>query len=87
MMVEHLKMDQVQPVLRTLDSDANLKGQFDAWQTQRGEFNKRLAKGDPQTVKEAWQRFYFKGEIPEDLGAAPEGLHVNKRRLKPVRTL
>jgi hypothetical protein len=32
-------------------------------------------------MREAWQRFYFKGELPEDTGPAPKG-HVNKRRMK-----
>jgi len=39
---------------------------------------------DPDEAKEAWQRFYFKGEIPEALGSAPE-THANKRRLKTPR--
>ena len=32
-------------------------------------------------MKEAWQRFYFRGEMPDDTGPAPKA-HVNKRRLK-----
>ena len=39
---------------------------------------------DPEAVREAWQRFYFKGEIPENMGPQPQD-HVNKRRLKAVR--
>ena len=35
-------------------------------------------------VREAWQRFYFKGEMPAEIGPAPKE-HVNKRRLKSVR--
>ncbi|MEI9891424.1 MAG: hypothetical protein WDN45_13645, partial [Caulobacteraceae bacterium] len=35
-------------------------------------------------VREAWQRYYFRGEIPEELGEAPKE-HVNKRRLKSPR--
>ena len=58
-----------------------MKGQFEAWNRQRTDFNNRLASGDPDAAKEAWQRFYFKGEIPEALGSAPE-THANKRRLK-----
>jgi hypothetical protein len=84
-LTEHMKMDQVQPILRNMESDLNLKGQFDAWQVQRTEFNKRLAKGDAETVKEAWQRFYFKGEMPDNTGEVPAGAHVNKRRMKTLR--
>ena len=48
----------------------------------RSEFNQRIFRGDPEATKEAWQRYYFKGEFPEEVDApAPQG-HVNKRRLK-----
>jgi hypothetical protein len=33
-------------------------------------------------MKEAWQRFYFKGEFPEEIEAPAPSTHVNKRRLK-----
>ena len=39
---------------------------------------------DPDAAKEAWQRFYFKGELPEAMGQAP-ATHANKRRLKTPR--
>jgi hypothetical protein len=35
-------------------------------------------------MRDAWQRYYFKGELPEDTGPAPAS-HVNKRRLKPPK--
>jgi len=85
-LIEHHRIEQVEPVMRDINADPVLKGQFDAWNHARGDFNKRLAKGDPEVVKEAWQRFYFKGELPEETGQAPES-HVNKRRLKPVRLI
>ena len=71
-------------VQRQLDSDPDLRGQYDAWLTRRSEFNTRLEKGDPETVKEAWQRFYFRGELPENTGPQPKA-HVNKRRMKSPR--
>lgn len=83
-LVEHRKMDEVQPVIRSLESNPVMKGQFEAWNRQRTDFNTRLMAGDPAAAKEAWQRFYFKGELPEDLGKAPP-THANKRRLKPPR--
>jgi hypothetical protein len=65
--IEHRKVETMQPVIRTLESNPVMHGQ-----------------GDPDAAKEAWQRYYFKGEVPEDLGVAPE-THVNKRRLKSPR--
>ena len=81
--IEHRKIEQFEPVIRSLDSNPGMKGQFEAWNRQRTDFNTRLASGDPEAAKEAWQRFYFKGELPEAMGAAPT--HVNKRRLKSPR--
>jgi hypothetical protein len=85
-LIEHHKIEAVEPVMRPIESDLVLKGQLDAWTKHRGEFNKRLARGEPEYVKEAWQRFYFKGELPDDTGPPPKD-HVNKRRLKPVKLL
>ena len=80
----HRVMDQMQPVLRSLPSDVAFKEQYEAWRVQRDTFNRRLDRKDPDAIREAWQRFYFKGEIPEDKGAAPAD-HMNKRRLKPIK--
>jgi hypothetical protein len=83
-LIEHRKMEQVDPVVRALESNPVMQGQFEAWNRQRTDFNRRLAGGDPVAAKEAWQRFYFKGEMPEELGTAP-ATHTNKRRLRAPR--
>ncbi len=80
----HRVQEQVQPVLRSLASDPALTQQYNVWMRERNSFNARLGKRDPEAIREAWQRYYFRGEIPEDLGSAPAD-HVNKRRLKAPR--
>ncbi len=77
-------LEEVDVPRRTLESDAALRAQYQAWYDQRQDFNSKLFKRDPQAVKDAWQRFYFKGELPDDTGPAPKA-HVNKRRLKTPR--
>ena len=79
--VEHSKVDRIEPVIRSLDSEPNLKDQYQAWSSSRSEFNHKLTQRDPETMKESWQRFYFKGEPPERGGPAP-ARHISKRRLK-----
>ena len=74
-------MEEMEVTRRSLESDDELRGQYLAWYEQRQDFNSKLFKRDPATVKEAWQRLYFKGELPGDTGEAPK-THVNKRRLK-----
>jgi len=83
-LTEDKPMETFDVVHRRMESDPELHAQFNAWGTRRAEFNTRLAKGDPETVREAWQRFYFRGELPEGTGTAPKN-HVNKRRLKAPR--
>ena len=80
----HRALEEVQPVQRSLGSEPELKEQYAIWTREREAFNNRLRREDPQTVREAWQRYYFKGEIPEDLGPAPAD-HINKRRMKTLR--
>ena len=85
-LVPHRAMDAVQPVMRPLSSEPEMRGQYEAWVKMRDEFNARIAKRDPEAMREAWQRLYFTGEMPAD--APQEGRpadHVNKRRLKSPR--
>lgn len=83
--VEDRKVDRFEPVIRQLESEPELLGQHEAWKSARTAFNDSMAAGDPEALKASWQRFYFKGEPPEDGGPAP-AQHVNKRRLKaPAR--
>ncbi|MBL8556279.1 MAG: hypothetical protein JNL41_18540 [Phenylobacterium sp.] len=75
-------LHDIQPVIRRMDSDPELRHQYDVWEKHRSEFNQKIFRGDPEATKAAWQRYYFKGEFPEEANAPnPEG-HVNKRRLK-----
>jgi hypothetical protein len=80
----HRVLDEVQPIQRSLPGEPVLREQYEVWLRERDSFNSRLERNDPDTVREAWQRFYFKGEIPEAKGAAPAS-HLNKRRLKSLR--
>lgn len=77
-------LGEVKPVIRSLGGNPELHGQYEAWYNRREEFNKRIYKREPEALREAWQRFYFKGEMPEGQGEAPS-THVNKRRLNPPK--
>jgi len=72
---------EFQPVIRSMQREPELRHQYDTWEKHRTEFNNRIFRGDTEAMKEAWQRYYFRGEFPEETGEAPKD-HVNKRRLK-----
>lgn len=80
-LMEDRQLSAFQPVIRGMDRNPELRDQYDTWEKHRSEFNKRIFRADPEATKEAWQRYYFKGEFPEETGTAPD-THVNKRRLK-----
>lgn len=83
-LVQDKPLEEFNVVQRRLEDNEELKGQYEAWYRQRDEFNKRIYAREPEATKEAWQRFYFKGELPEETGEAPKA-HTNKRRLKEIK--
>lgn len=83
-LIQDKPLAEFQPVIRNMAGDTELTDQYDAWQRQREQFNQRIFRQEPEAMREAWQRYYFRGEYPEETGQAPQA-HVNKRRLKPPR--
>ena len=79
----HEKMDEIQPIVKSLDSNPELKRQYEAWGASRTNFLDKLADKDAEAVKNGWQRDYFRGRTPEG-HLAPDS-HVNRRRMKPPR--
>lgn len=83
-LVQDRVLESVEIVQKSLDRHPDLRGQYEAWRARREDFNTKLFRRDPETVKEAWQRYYFKGEMPVETNFSPKA-HVNKRRLKPLK--
>lgn len=74
-------LNGVEPVIRDVTDDPELKKQYDVWTRIRSEFVGRLAASDPAAIKQAWQRYYFHGEMPKTGVKVPN--HEHKLRLKP----
>jgi hypothetical protein len=83
-LAEDKPLEQFEVVQRRLEADDALRDQYEAWRKQRDGFNRALERGNEQATKEAWQRYYFRGELPDDTGAPPKA-HTNRRRLNPVK--
>jgi Family of unknown function (DUF6065) len=73
-------LDEVQPEIVSLDSDQELKRQYEVFRDQRRGFMAKFNAKDPETLKQAWQRYYFRGRLPGSDEAIPH--HRNKVRLK-----
>lgn len=83
MPVPHSVYDTVQPVMKRLADEPELQKEFRAWSESRGKFLDDLSARNPETLRQGWQRHYFKGESVT--GAKREQGHINRRRLKPPR--
>lgn len=83
MPVPHQAVDEVQPIIKRIEDDPELNGDYLAWGQSRTAFLERLAKSDPNAAKQGWQRDYFKGQTPQ--GVQGPDSHINRRRLKPPR--
>ncbi len=79
-LMEHSKLEDVQPVLRRLDAHPDLKAEYEAWRDSRNDFNERLASKEAEAMKARWQRHYMRGE---KLTGEAAGEHKTKRRLRP----
>jgi hypothetical protein len=79
-LVPHAWLDDVQPRLRGLEDDKPLHAAYAAWRAGRVDFQSRVAQGDPEAIKQGWQRDYVHGREPT--GAFTPSYHLSKRRLK-----
>lgn len=80
--VLHRGLEQVEPTIMPISSNPELQRRHQAWGESRGAFNKRFDEGDPETLKQGWQRDYFQGKnvgCPVEHGALD---HVTKLKLR-----
>lgn len=80
-LMEHARLEEVQPRVSQLDDHPELKREYAAWRDSRTDFNKRLGDREQKAMRDRWQRHYMRGETAT--GAEGGADHVTKRRLKP----
>ena len=83
MPVPHASVEQFEPVLKRLDSEPELKAEYQAWHDSRTNFLQKLGDRDEETMRQKWQRHYYKGESPT--GAVEADNHIHRRRLSQPR--
>lgn len=82
---QHRLLDAIQPEMRSLEKNPELAQRYAEWRDRRAEFIRQLAAGDPETVRQGWQRNYARGSYPD--GSPATDSHVSRRSLKsPLRS-
>jgi hypothetical protein len=74
----HGELDSITPVIEK--PDEQFMEEYDIYQKSREDFINKIMKNDPETMKQKWQKFYFKGVTPTGKKA---DFHVSKRKLNP----
>lgn len=83
--VKRGEVEAIQPEIRNLSEDPELKGQFEAWSASRSGFNNELKTPGSAAQQQKWQKNYYKGQ---DLtGGRGADDHRTRVRLRPFRDL
>jgi len=73
-------LETIEPEILDLDDDPELAAQYAAWRGKRDEFMAAYRAGDPATLKQAWQKFYFHGTLSD--GAPTAAPHSAKLEIR-----
>ncbi len=77
-------LERVEPVVKEIDSNPDLKAEYEEWRDARASFNARIEAQDPEAIREAWQKHYMKGRKPS--GKMTDADHTNRRRLSKPKS-
>jgi hypothetical protein len=80
--VQRTVLETIEPEIVPIQSNPKLLEEFTVWSKSREQFCQRLAKGDVQTVKQGWQKYYMRGQMPNG-ELAPESHRVRRRLAEP----
>jgi hypothetical protein len=79
------ELDAVEPELRPLADNPELKRLFESWMQSRSQFNADLKRPDSAASAERWQKHYYRG-VDIETQKAPIEDHRTKLRLRPFRS-
>ena len=73
-------IERFHPSLRELAGNAELAAEFAHWSRERTGYQERVAMGDPEAIRQGWQKDYFHGKDPGDSESFAE--HQTKLRIR-----
>lgn len=75
-------LEAIEPEMRALSEDLELKRAHDQWTASRNQFNTDLKQPSSEAVAERWQKLYYRGLDPSGERTGPSDHHT-RLRLKP----
>jgi hypothetical protein len=74
-----------EPEVHDLSHDPELLSQYQVWRGKRDEFMSKYRSGDAETIKQAWQKFYFEGKYAD--GVETSASHTPKLNVSDPKDL
>jgi hypothetical protein len=84
MLVRRGEIEAVEPELRSLSENPELKRQHDTWTANRNRFNADLRQPGSEAQAEKWQKLYHRGVMP-DGEAAGSADHRTRLKVRPFK--
>ncbi|MBV6657486.1 MAG: hypothetical protein KI785_06925 [Devosiaceae bacterium] len=81
----HHSLEAISPSVVPLDMNQPLRADYERWAQARESFNARLDAGDPEAIKQGWQRNYMHGRTLD--GERVPIQHATKRKMKAPKGL
>ncbi len=81
--VQHGYLQEIEPVIRPIDDNPQLKKEHEEWGKGRSKFIEDLGKAGSEASEQRWQKNYYQGKRP-DGSDGPED-HLIKLRLKEFK--
>ena len=75
-------LEQTSPRHHHLNDDQELRERYHAWRLSRDNFARQMKIGDPEAVKQGWQRHYFQGSAPQPASKQPMVAEDHRTRLR-----
>jgi hypothetical protein len=79
------ELEAVEPEIRSLSTEPELKAQHELWAKSRDQFTRELQRPGSQARSSRWQKLYYQGLTPNHQQAAVD--HRTRLRLKEFRDL
>jgi hypothetical protein len=76
--VSYRALETFEPRVLPIEDNPELAAEFADHSQLRRDFNRRLVEEDPDTIRQAWQKWYFRGVTPD--GERRNPLHLSKLR-------
>lgn len=78
-LVAHSVMDAVEPQIKSINDNPELKEKNQLWAEDRRAFMDRVERNEPEAIKQSWQKYYVRGKGPD---VVANEHHKSKLKLK-----